>query len=148
LKTTLSINGRLEEIEHAPAATLLGYLRERIGLTGSKPGCWRGECGACTVLVDGRPRVACITLIALIPDADVRTVEGLEDETLDLRRSFADHGGFQCGFCTPGQIVSAHAAMSDGPVDEDELRHRMSGNICRCTGYGPIITAIETAGSE
>ena len=145
METTLFINGRSESIVHAPAGTLLGLLRERLGLTGSKASCWRGECGSCTVLVDGRPRMSCITLIGLVADADIQTIEGLADKTEDLRLAFADHGAFQCGFCTPGQVVAAYATIQDGESDPTMLREQMSGNVCRCTGYGPIITAIESA---
>jgi aerobic-type carbon monoxide dehydrogenase small subunit (CoxS/CutS family) len=148
MKTDLIVNGRPHSLTHQPGATLLSTLRDDLGLKGSKPGCGRGECGACTMLIDGRPRMSCITLVALVPGANVQTIEGLAEATEPLRTAFADHGGFQCGFCTPGQIVSAHALLAAGEADIDgaRIRSAMSGNICRCTGYTPIVAAIaETA---
>ena len=127
---------------------LLDYLRGHLGLTGTKESCGRGECGACTVLVDGRPVLSCITLAARV-NGHVETVEGVAVEAHKLRRSFAQHGAFQCGFCTPGQIVRATALLRAGlPTDEGELRSAISGNVCRCTGYDGIIEAIREAASR
>ena len=144
VKTVITINGRSHSVGHEPTGTLLSSLRDDLGLKGSKPGCGRGECGACTVLIDGRPRLSCITLVALVAGAEIQTIEGLAVETEPLRKAFADYGGFQCGYCTPGQIVSGYAALMDERQmsDPDLIRAAMSGNICRCTGYSSIVTAI------
>ena len=124
---------------------LLDYLRDTLGLTGTKESCGRGECGACTVLVDGRPILSCITLAARV-GGHVETVEGVAEESLALRRAFADRGAFQCGFCTPGQIVRGTALLREGLPDDDAgLRSAMSGNVCRCTGYDGILAAIREA---
>jgi aerobic-type carbon monoxide dehydrogenase small subunit (CoxS/CutS family) len=121
---------------------LLDVLRDELGLTGTKDACGRGECGACTVLIDGRPVLACITLARRVT-GHVQTVEGLADEHADLRAEFAATAGFQCGFCTPGQLVRAVALLRSGlPEDDDTLRREMSGNICRCTGYQGIVEAL------
>jgi carbon-monoxide dehydrogenase small subunit/xanthine dehydrogenase YagT iron-sulfur-binding subunit len=126
-------------------------LRESLGLSGTKEACGRGECGACTVLVDGRPIASCLAMVETISGA-VTTIEGLADELADLRQAFADHGAFQCGFCTPGQIVRAAALMrEEWPSDlverEAFVRRQMSGNICRCTGYTGIVDAILLTGA-
>lgn len=133
---------------HAPAARSLAHvLREQLGLTATKIACGRGECGACTVLIDGRPTMSCVTMAGLVRGR-VETLEGLADEITDLREEFADRGAFQCGFCTPGQLVHGAALVrqADRLVDEDDLpcavRHRLSGNICRCTGYQAITAAL------
>jgi aerobic-type carbon monoxide dehydrogenase small subunit (CoxS/CutS family) len=128
---------------------LLQTLRARCHLTGGKPACERGECGACTVLVDGRPRVSCITPTVTVQGALVRTVEGLTREACALREALADTAGFQCGYCTPGQIVAACALLREtSSPDEAEVRRLMAGNICRCTGYTPIVDAILTAAGQ
>ena len=126
----------------APEATLLDVLRDQLRLTGAKEACGRGECGACTVLVDGTPVMSCVMLAALVP-GEVTTIEGLTDEARDLREAFADMGAFQCGFCTPGQIVRATALLREGgQLDERAVREQMSGNVCRCTGYTQIVDAV------
>lgn len=131
----------------SPHERLLDVVRDRFGLTGTKEACGRGECGACTVLVDGVPVLACITLAARVT-GDVTTVEGLAEEATPLRAAFADCGAFQCGFCTPGQIVRGTALLRAGlPESDPELRREMSGNVCRCTGYAGIIDALRTAES-
>ena len=138
----LRINGRSVPVEVAPGDTLLHVLRERLGLTGAKEACGRGECGACTVLVDGVPVMSCVMLAALVR-GEVTTIEGLADDSLDLREAFADAGAFQCGYCTPGQIVRASALLRDVPSpDELTVRLQMSGNVCRCTGYTQIVDAV------
>ncbi len=121
---------------------LLDYLRDQCGLVGTKESCGRGECGACTVLVDGKAILSCITLASRV-QGRVETIEGVAEESAELRESFARHGAFQCGFCTPGQIVRATAILRGGCPDTDvELRKAMNGNVCRCTGYNGIIAAI------
>lgn len=126
---------------------LLDYLRDECGLLGTKEACGRGECGACTVLVDGTATLSCISYAARVA-GHVETIEGLAAESAALREAFARHGAFQCGFCTPGQIVRATAVLRDGcPATDSGLRDAMSGNVCRCTGYNGIIAAIrEVAG--
>jgi len=134
----LTVNGTSFEVEIGVAETLLELLRDRLGLTGTKQSCGRGECGACTVLIDGTPRMSCIELAARVDE--VWTIEGLADESAAFRAAMAQHGGFQCGFCTPGQVVTATALMREGiPEDEDGLRRAISGNVCRCTGYDGIV---------
>lgn len=134
----LTVNGASVEVEIGAAETLLELLRDRLGLTGTKQSCGRGECGACTVLIDGAPRMSCIELAARVDE--VWTIEGLAEESAAFRAAMAQHGGFQCGFCTPGQVVTATALMREGiPKDEDGLRRAISGNVCRCTGYDGIV---------
>ncbi|MCR1784395.1 2Fe-2S iron-sulfur cluster binding domain-containing protein [Nocardioides carbamazepini] len=141
----LKINGEQVEVDVRGAESLAAVLRERVGLIGTKIACERGECGACTVLVEGRATMSCIQPAALVT-GDVETIEGLAEEILDLRAEFADRGAFQCGFCTPGQLVRATALLRDAApragLDPEEVRHQMSGNICRCTGYQAIVAAV------
>lgn len=141
----LVVNGRPWAGEVPPGEMLLATLRGRLGLTGAKPACERGECGACTVLIAGEPRVSCVTPVVTVDDPVV-TVEGLAAETTALRAALADAGGFQCGYCTPGQVVAAAALARALPLPEAEIRRRMAGNVCRCTGYTPIVDAIRAAG--
>jgi aerobic-type carbon monoxide dehydrogenase small subunit (CoxS/CutS family) len=144
MRAALTVNGRSVEIDVKPDERLLDVLRDRLGLLGTKEACGRGECGACTVLVRGRPVVSCLVLAARADH--VETIEGLRDEAGALREAFADAGAFQCGFCTPGQIVRGIALLRQGlPADDMALRREMSGNICRCTGYAGIITALRRA---
>ncbi|WP_033296174.1 (2Fe-2S)-binding protein [Amycolatopsis jejuensis] len=145
--TELEVNGTRHLLRHAPGAVLLELLRDRLGLTGTKLACGNGECGACTVLVDGTPVLACITLAARVR-GPVETIEGLAGETARLREAFADAGAFQCGFCTSGQLVHAAALLRAGevPADDHGLRHQLAGNICRCTGYSAIVQGIRMAG--
>jgi aerobic-type carbon monoxide dehydrogenase small subunit (CoxS/CutS family) len=138
----LRVNSRDVDVEVAPGDSLLHVLRDRLRLTGAKEACGRGECGACTVLVDGTPVMACVTL-AMLVRGEVTTIEGLAEEARDLREAFADAGAFQCGYCTPGQIVRATALLRQGtPAGEQAVRFEMSGNICRCTGYTQIVDAV------
>ncbi|WP_395709566.1 (2Fe-2S)-binding protein [Reyranella sp.] len=142
----LRVNGAPQDLDLPVGATLLSALRSGLGLKGAKEACGRGECGACTVLVDGVPVMACLTLAVRVR-GEVTTVEGLTEEFRDLREAFADLGGFQCGFCTSGQLVRAAALLRAGlPATRTEaeplIRYEMSGNICRCTGYNGIIDAI------
>jgi aerobic-type carbon monoxide dehydrogenase small subunit (CoxS/CutS family) len=140
----LTVNGRPIEVVVEPDDRLLDVLRDRLGLLGTKEACGRGECGACTVLVGGRPVMSCLVLAARADN--VETIEGLRDEARGLREAFADAGAFQCGFCTPGQIVRGVALLRDGlPADDQALRREISGNICRCTGYSGIVRALRLA---
>lgn len=143
---TLQVNGLSHQVSVAPGEPLLAVLRDALGLTGTKEACGRGECGACTVLLDGKPILACLALVDTM-HGEVTTIEGLADSSGDLRQAFADFGAFQCGYCTPGQIVRASALLAEEwPADRAEaerfVRRRMSGNICRCTGYTGIVDAI------
>ena len=140
----LRVNGRDVDAEVAPGDSLLDVLRDRLRLTGAKEACGRGECGACTVLIDGTPVMSCVTL-AMLVRGEVTTIEGLAEEACDLREAFGDAGAFQCGYCTPGQIVRAAALLRQGtPTGEQAVRFEMSGNICRCTGYTQIVDAIQS----
>ena len=139
----IEVNGEPLAGSQPPDGTLLGFLRDQ-GLTGAKEACGRGECGACTVLVDGELRLACVTLSATVTGA-VTTVEGADTAGAAVREAFADHAAFQCGYCTPGHVVTAGALIAAGIADREQVRHRISGNICRCTGYSQILDAIEDA---
>lgn len=142
----ITVNGRTGDAAAPPGTVLATVLRERFGATSVKLACERGECGACTVLVAGRPRLSCVTPVELV-DGEVTTAEGLAEESADLRAAFADLGAFQCGFCTPGQVVHSTALLRAGlPADAERARAlaraELSGNICRCTGYAAIIEAV------
>ncbi|XRQ09595.1 (2Fe-2S)-binding protein [Actinomadura welshii] len=146
---TLDVNGAEVEVDARPGASLLSVLRGPLGLRGAKEACGRGECGACTVLLDGVPVMSCVLLVEEAAHGKVTTVEGLADEQCGLRRAFAEEGGFQCGFCTPGQIVRSSALLDEAArLSDAELRRAMSGNICRCTGYTQIIAAIRRAAAD
>jgi carbon-monoxide dehydrogenase small subunit len=137
----LRINGELHELEVAPMKRLLDVLREDCGLTGTKEGCGEGECGACTVLVDGEPIVSCLVPVAQMEGAEIQTVEGLGGDH-PLQRAFVEHGAAQCGICTPGMLMAA-VALGENPSLED-IKKGLAGNICRCTGYEAIYRAILT----
>jgi len=144
----LRINGQLHRLLVEPRWTLLFVLRERLGVTGTKAGCERGECGSCTVLVDDRPRYACLTLALEASGTEITTVEGLLDgeELGDVQRAFAEHDAFQCGYCTPGQIVAAEGLLRANPSPTTaEIRMGMSGNLCRCGAYQHILNAVAHA---
>jgi carbon-monoxide dehydrogenase small subunit len=144
----LTVNGRPYEREVDAETRLLDLLRETLHLTGTKEGCGEGECGACTVLIDGRPVNSCLVLAPQADGADVLTIEGLAaGEALHpIQQAFVDAGGVQCGFCTPGFIMSAYALLRDIPdPTDDEIRSALEGNLCRCTGYGQIVEAIRLA---
>jgi len=147
---TLKINGELERLEVASNLTLLSMLRQKLTLTGTKNGCHAGECGACTVLMNGEPVNSCLVLAAECDGADIVTVEGLaRDGRLDpVQEAVKDAGGVQCGFCTPGILISAHALLERSPnPSEDEIKDALVGNLCRCTGYVRIIDGIKQAAS-
>ncbi len=130
-------------------ATLLALLRDELGLTGTKEGCGAGECGACTVIMNGLPVNSCMVLALECEGAEIRTIEGeyVNGELSSLQESFIEHNAFQCGFCTPGMIMSARALLEANPnPSRDEIREAMEGNLCRCTGYESIIAAIESMG--
>jgi xanthine dehydrogenase YagT iron-sulfur-binding subunit len=134
-----------------PRVTLLDALRERMGLTGAKKGCDRGECGACTVLVEDRRIKSCMTLAVMQDGREVTTVEGLAsgDELHPVQAAFIRQDGFQCGFCTPGQLISAVAVIEEGHTSsDDEIREWMSGNLCRCSCYPNIVAAVREAAEE
>ena len=143
---TLCVNGRPQRVWVGPNDLLLNVLREKLQLTGSKYGCGIGECSACTVLMDGKPVLACLVLAVAAEGRDIRTVEGLQapDGTLDpLQEAFIDHAAFQCGYCTPGMLMTAKSLLAEIPQpSEDEVRHYLRGNLCRCTGYVSIVRAV------
>ena len=145
LQVHLRINGQAHTLEVETWTSLLDLLRERLLLTGTKKGCDHGQCGACTVLVDGRRINSCLTLAVMQDGADIVTVEGLADgERLHpLQQAFIDHDAFQCGYCTPGQLCSAQGLINEGQAhDRDQVRELMSGNICRCGAYPQITDAV------
>jgi xanthine dehydrogenase YagT iron-sulfur-binding subunit len=164
VEVSLRVNGDHHSLTIDTRTSLLDLLREQLGLTGAKKGCDHGQCGACTVLIDGLRANACLALAVAHRDADVTTIEGLADgeELHPLQRAFVEHDGFQCGYCTPGQICSAvgmldelargwpsHASpdlTAEPRLSPDEVRERMSGNICRCGAYPNILAAIEEVG--
>ena len=144
---TLNVNGAPYPLTLDPRTTLLDALRERLGLTGTKKGCDMGACGACTVHVDGRRMVSCLTLAAMADGRAVTTIEGLAQggELHPVQAAFIEHDGFQCGYCTPGQIMSAVALINEGRATSDgNIREFMSGNICRCGAYPNIVDAIKS----
>ena len=148
---TFSLNGRRREDAVADNLLLLDYLREAAGLTGTKRGCDGGECGACTVLIDGEPRLACLTLATRCDSAKIETIEGLSaDGRLSrLQQAFHEKLGTQCGYCTPGMIMAAEALLRrNSQPSEAEIRDALSGNLCRCTGYVKIIESVQAAAGK
>jgi aerobic-type carbon monoxide dehydrogenase small subunit (CoxS/CutS family) len=144
----LRVNGTDYHLKIRPWATLLEVLREELGLTGTKEGCGEGECGACTVIIDGKAANACIVLAAEAEGKEITTIEGLADgEKLHpLQEAFVEIGGLQCGFCTPGMILSAKVLLDVNPdPTEDEIKKGLEGNFCRCTGYTKIIESVTAA---
>ena len=149
IKIKFTLNGKLMEAEAPPHWTLLRLLREKLGLTGTKEGCGIGECGACTVLLDGMPVNACLVLAPKVEGTKIETIEGLgsRDSLHPLQKSFIDHGAIQCGFCTPGMLMSSKALLEENSnPTREEIKKAISGNLCRCTGYHQIIEAIEALG--
>ncbi|HEY3795152.1 MAG TPA: (2Fe-2S)-binding protein [Bradyrhizobium sp.] len=145
---TLRVNGASKSLNLDARTTVLDALREHIGLTGSKKGCDHGQCGACTVLMDGRRVVSCLTLALAAQDHDITTVEGLASggKLHPMQQAFIEQDAFQCGYCTPGQIMSAIACVREGHANTDEdIREYMSGNICRCAAYPNIVAAVKQA---
>ncbi len=144
----LNVNGQRREIMVAPRDVLVDVLRKSLGLTGSKIGCRHGHCGACTVLIDGKPSIACLTIAMSCQGKEITTIEGLDDDgELDpLQHAFIEHGAVQCGYCIPGMILTAKALLAENPdPTEDEVRAGLAGNLCRCTGYAKIIEAVQAA---
>jgi xanthine dehydrogenase YagT iron-sulfur-binding subunit len=147
-KITLTINGRRQRLVVEPRWSLLYVLRERLGLTGTKVGCERGECGACTVLIDGIPKYACMTLAVEAQGVSITTLEGLMngDELGAVQQAFLEEDAFQCGYCTPGQVIAAEGLLRANPHPSlDEIRKGMSGNLCRCGAYPHIFRAVSKA---
>jgi carbon-monoxide dehydrogenase small subunit len=152
---TVTVNGSREYLDVPSNLTLLQMLRDKLALTGTKNGCEAGECGACTVLVDGEPVNSCMMLAVEADGHEVTTVEGLarlygdEDQLSPLQEAFVEHNAVQCGFCTPGILISAHALLERNPdPTEEEIREALVGNLCRCTGYLRIIEAVQAAAEK
>jgi len=145
---TLRVNGERHELAVLPHRSLLEVLREDMGLIGTKHGCELGECGACTVLVDGVPVLSCLTLPVEVQDSEITTIEGLEQQGRlhPLQETFAELGAAQCGYCTPGMLLSGAALLRDNPhPTREEIKEALAGNLCRCTGYTKIYEAVESA---
>ncbi len=148
---SLNINGRVVDDAVTDNLLLVDFLRDQQALTGAKKGCDGGECGACTVLIDGQPRLSCITLAANCEGMEIETIEGQahEGQLSPLQRSFHENLGAQCGFCTPGMIMAAEGLLRQIPnPTEDEIKTALGGNICRCTGYVKIIKSVQVAAAE
>ena len=148
LQQQFLVNGEAHDASFAPYKTLLEVLREDLGLTGTKHGCELGECGTCTVLVDGEPVLSCLALPVECQGRRIETVEGMAEHGRlhPLQQAFAELGAAQCGYCTPGILVTAKALLADTPVPtREEIRHALAGNLCRCTGYTKILDAVELA---
>jgi xanthine dehydrogenase YagT iron-sulfur-binding subunit len=150
ISITLTVNGESRTLSVAPWTTLLDLLRDRLDLTGTKKGCDHGQCGACTVLLDGRRVTSCLTLAVMKDGAEIVTIEGLANGDAGalhpLQKAFIEHDAFQCGYCTPGQICSAAGLIAEGRAKTaDDIRELMSGNICRCGAYPNIVAAIQEA---
>jgi carbon-monoxide dehydrogenase small subunit len=145
---TLKVNGETYEVAAEPWRTLLEVIRDTIGLTGTKKGCDEGDCGTCTILIDGKAVNSCLTLAVEAQGRDIMTIEGLADgdKLHPIQEAFVEHGGLQCGFCTPGMILSAKAFLDKNPKPtEEEIKFAIAGNLCRCTGYVKIIESIQAA---
>ncbi|MDF0578957.1 (2Fe-2S)-binding protein [Bradyrhizobium yuanmingense] len=151
VEVTLNVNGKDKRLSIDARTTVLDALREHLKLTGSKKGCDHGQCGACTVLIDGRRVVSCLTLALAAEGQEITTIEGLatDDRLHPMQQAFIDNDAFQCGYCTPGQIMSAIACVKEGHAgSEADIREYMSGNICRCAAYPNIVAAVKQAAPE
>ena len=147
LTIQLKVNGDLRRVEIEPAETLLHVLRERLGLTGTKEGCGEGDCGACTILVDGKSVNSCIYPAIQADGCEILTVEGVEksEKLSAIQKAFVDYGAVQCGFCSPGMIMATCALLDENKSPtEEEIRRGLSGNICRCTGYQAMVDAVKS----
>jgi len=148
---TIDVNGESHEVTVRPRHTLVEVLRDKIGLTGTKEGCNQGVCGACTVLIDDKPALACLTLAVECDGRRVRTVEGLASggEFSAIQQAFIDQGAVQCGYCTPGMLMSATALLENNPTPTvPEIKKALEGNLCRCTGYNSILDAVRQASGQ
>jgi aerobic-type carbon monoxide dehydrogenase small subunit (CoxS/CutS family) len=148
MNISFELNGRNVAVETRPNRTLLDLLRDELGVTSVKKGCQQGECGACTLLLDGIPVTSCIVLAPQVEGRKVTTLEGLEEDSLmkKLQSAYVENGAVQCGYCTPGMLISSYALLRENPTPtEDEIKIAIEGNICRCTGYTKIIAAIGDA---
>ncbi len=142
------VNGETYELAVEPQTTLLEVLRDHLGLTGTKEACGTGECGSCTVLIEGKPILSCLALAVDYPNKEITTIEGLSqgEKLTPVQQAFVDCGAVQCGFCTPGMILSASALLKENlSPSEDEIRKALEGHLCRCTGYNKIVEAVNTA---
>jgi carbon-monoxide dehydrogenase small subunit len=151
MKVEFTLNGKLLSLEVEPRRTLIQVLRQDLGLKGAKEGCGKGECGACTVIVNGKAVLSCLIPIPRVQGCSITTIEGLEtgEGLHPLQKAFVEHGAIQCGFCTPGMILSAKACLDENPSPSmEEIRETISGNLCRCTGYVKIIEAIQSVAGE
>lgn len=148
---TFTLNGKETTLDVEPDRRVVDILREDFGLTGTKESCGTGECGACTILVDGRNRLSCLMLAAQLQDRTIGTIEGLapDDRPHPLQKAFVEQGAVQCGFCSPGMILSSTVLLQQNPAPtREEIREGLSGNLCRCTGYQKIVDAVDAAARE
>jgi carbon-monoxide dehydrogenase small subunit len=152
MRIRFTLNGESIEVDAPAESTLLALLRDHFGLTGAKPGCEIGECGACAVILDGRVVNACLLLAPQVDGREVTTIEGIrgpEGGPDDLQQAFLEHGAVQCGYCTPGMVMAGEALLADNPAPtREEIRAAISGNLCRCTGYQQIVDAIEATAAR
>jgi aerobic carbon-monoxide dehydrogenase small subunit len=151
IAVTLKVNGEEKELLIKEDALLIDVLRDEIGYTGTKRGCGEGECGTCTVLIDGRPVNSCLILAALVQGKEITTIEGVgtPENLHPIQQAFVDEGAIQCGFCTPGMVMSTKALLDrEKNPDEQQIRKALSGNLCRCTGYVKIVNAVKKAAEE
>jgi len=151
MRVTLTVNGDPVDVDVPPGMTLLELLRDRLGMTGTKPGCGEGECGACAVLLDGDLVSSCLTPVTAVVGSEVLTIEGMAHggELHPIQRAFVEEGAVQCGYCTPGMVLAAKAVLDRNPDPTDlDVRRGLSGNLCRCTGYGRIVAAVLRAAKD
>lgn len=151
IEVRFNVNGNDYNVEVRDNETLIETLRERLNLVGTKEGCGKGECGACTVLLNGKAVASCLVLTAQVQGSTVITIEGLGtvDNPSVIQKSFIEQGAVQCGFCTPGMVVSSHALLKENPdPSKEEIKEALSGNLCRCTGYSKIVSAVEDASKK